>query len=109
MTVADAKRLGSRLARQAVWIGSYNMLLQVLDGATGTYAALRTKWRKQRAGPLKGASVCACIFLNGSVLHRTSCRIYEKRPRVCRMAVKPGDKTCREIRRMMKEAVEDAG
>ena len=42
--------------------------------------------------------MCACIALRGTLLEKTSCSVYDKRPEVCRNAVKPGDKICRDIR-----------
>jgi len=107
VTEKDMKRLGPGLVRKHVLApDTVTLLLQAIDGGAHTYFALATRWRKQRCGPLKGASICACVFLNGSVLHRTSCRIYQKRPRVCRTAVKPGDRACLQIRRMMQEALD---
>lgn len=70
--------------------------------------AIKTKWVKQRSGPLKGSEVLVCVALRGSVLHQVRCSVYERRPYVCREAVKPGDRTClwlrREIRRVADES-----
>jgi Fe-S-cluster containining protein len=65
--------------------------------------AVKTKWRVQRSGPLKGVSACACVALRGSLMHQVSCSVYSVRPEVCRKAVKPGDRTCLQVRRMFQE------
>lgn len=82
----DMKRMGPRLVRNHV-----------------IHAAIETKWRLQRAGPMKGYKVCVCVFLRGSLLHHTSCRIYQKRPDACRSAVKPDTEICHELRRHLQE------
>src|SRR5688572_17446314 len=86
VTPADEPQLGKRIVR-----------LHVLDGA------LRTQWRRQRSGPFSGWEMNTCRMLQGSVGSRVSCRIYERRPRCCHVAVKPGDRVCREVRRIMRE------
>lgn len=52
------------------------------------YAALATRGRTGR-----------CIALRGSVGCAVECQVYEERPNVCRNALQPGDKLCRQIRR----------
>jgi Fe-S-cluster containining protein len=69
--------------------------------------AIATKWQKQAAGPFKGVSACVCAALRGSLMHRVSCSVYENRPRSCRNALQPGDRSCRETRRMFKAAIAD--
>lgn len=69
-------------------------------------AALRTSWRTQRAGPLKGSRACVCCQLSGSLMHKVSCKIYKDRPSVCRRAVKPGDKNCKVMRQILLQAIE---
>lgn len=86
VTPADEKRIGQQLVR-----------LHVVDGE------LRTQWRAQRSGPFSGWEMCTCTMLRGSVGRQVSCRIYERRPAVCRTAVKPGDRVCRMLRAAMDE------
>lgn len=99
LTGGDLKRLGPYLTRKYV-LGpdTVTMLLQAIDGHVHDYSALITKSRIQRAGPYKGLTVCCCAFLRGSVLNQVSCRIYERRPKACREAIRPGDGTCKALR-----------
>ena len=62
-------------------------------------AAIKVKWSNTKRGPLKGADVLQCVALRGNVMNNVRCSIYENRPRVCRIAVNPGDRLCRNIRR----------
>jgi Fe-S-cluster containining protein len=78
-------------------IKQYSFFAMIAEGAPP--GALRTKWHVQAAGPLKGAEACVCCQLEGSLMHKVKCRIYDKRPETCRKAVKPGDKTCRWFRK----------
>jgi len=71
----------------------------IIDGA------IRTKWKQIRSGPLRGFEMNSCAALRGSVMHRVCCSIYENRPKTCRVAVKPGDRVCKEIRRVFFEAI----
>lgn len=59
---------------------------------------LFTKTLQIRSGKYKGVVVCKCELLQGSVGHKVSCAIYRSRPAVCREALQPGDKLCRELR-----------
>lgn len=61
---------------------------------------LATKVSEAKAGPHKGAEVCSCVALRGSVGHRVSCAIYESRPELCR-SFKPGSLACRDAREML--------
>lgn len=108
VTEADMKRMGMPLVRKQVMFASVvdSLAAALLGDQTFVEAAIRTKWKKMWVGPLKGIDVCACVFLRGSVLNRTSCAIYEKRPYTCRNAVKPGTRLCKDIRRLMMEEVE---
>jgi Fe-S-cluster containining protein len=45
-------------------------------------------------------------MLEGTLMKKVRCRIYETRPSVCRNAVKPGNKNCLEIRRILLRAKE---
>jgi len=77
----------------------------VVQDATG--AAIKTAWRQQQVGPLKGYKVCACVALRGSVFHRVSCRIYTHRPQTCHEAVRRGDGTCRNIVKMFRQFLKE--
>jgi Fe-S-cluster containining protein len=98
----DIILLGPRLARKYVQDASLlEMATSAIFGGKFPSAAIKTQWRVQKAGPLKGVSVCCCVFLQGSLMHKTRCRIYNKRPRACRLAVKPGDTICKQSRQLL--------
>jgi Fe-S-cluster containining protein len=104
LTEKDIERLGARLQRHIVWADVFTLAVEALSGRRATPpAALATRWRRMRAGPFKGIEACVCVFLQGSLLHRTNCRVYARRPYVCREAVRPGTRLCRDIRRMYRE------
>ena len=92
LTPEDERRLGKRYVR-----------LYVIS------SEIRTRPTLNRTGPLKGVEDCRCVSLRGSIGKQVSCSIYEKRPDVCRKALKPGDRQCREVRRMFKEMCEREG
>ncbi len=92
VTETDKTRLGRRFVR----------LYVVQD-------AVKTKWRVQRSGPLKGVEACACVALRGSLGHRVSCSVYENRPDVCHKAVKPGDRACHQVRQLFHEMLDREG
>lgn len=104
----DVTRLGAYAKKHAVTETTLQSIARAV--ATGRHipdAVLRTKDEEQRSGPLKGLHVVTCVALRGSVMGRCSCAVYEKRPRACREAVKPGDRTCRDIRRMVASVIEE--
>lgn len=106
---ADIRRMGIRLARANVLVHSvFDQALSMIDGRSLPPGAIMTQWRRQRAGPFKGIDVCACVFLRGSLMNQVSCRIYDRRPRACHEAVKPGDRSCRELRRMFRDYLRDS-
>lgn len=106
--VEDCERLGeSWCRRNCLGHGTLHILTQALDGGSRYLGGIKTKWRKILCGPFKGVSVCACVALRGSLMHKTSCSVYEKRPHVCRTALQPGEKDCLQLRRMFWSAVED--
>lgn len=91
---ADMERLGKRWTRLHVIQPTTFDLLVV--GFTD--AAIETKRRTIRRGPLKGTAACVCVALSGDPMHRVRCSVYERRPQVCREGVKPGDTACRQAR-----------
>ena len=101
VTINDVKRMGKRAQKHVIGFDPFDMLCAGISGRGLPYAAIETEWRTMKAGPFKGIDICCCVFLRGSVLNRSSCRIYNERPHVCRMAVKPGTKQCKEIRRLL--------
>lgn len=103
----DVRALGAAWAkRNVIFTSSFDILAHALGGDSIPHAAIKTKWVEQKAGPLKGAETCTCVALKGSLMKSVKCSIYEKRPRTCRVAVSPGDRTCLEIRRMFQDLIE---
>lgn len=101
----DLKRLDPKWVRKNVMFPSgFDALCNAIDGGQLPWGAIRTEWKKQRSGPAKGAEACVCVALRGSLMHRVKCSIYQKRPRACRVAVKPSDKACQQIRKLFEEA-----
>lgn len=99
VTEKDVERLGKRFTRlHVVYPSTADHLSASLTGQKPSWGAIRARYRKQRSGPLKGIEANACVCLRGSLLKRVSCSIYDKRPEVCRKAVRPGDRTCRWLR-----------
>lgn len=96
----DEARLGKAFVQRHVHrFRLLDLANSLLMGGGLPPGAIKTKWTKQRSGPLKGSEVLVCVALRGSVLHRVRCSVYERRPHACREAVKPGDKTCLWLRR----------
>ena len=107
VTAEDVERLPKRFVRlHVIQSRPFDRLAAALDGQHVPDGAIATKWETQRSGPFKGIDVCVCVALRGSLMHRVSCSVYEKRPRVCRDAVKPGDKACRAYRALFLEAID---
>lgn len=99
----DIPRIPKQYRRFIRGLSPFDRLCAELDGHPVT-AALATKVRRVRSGPLKDTEVCACALLRGDPLLHTRCAIYKNRPQVCRTAVVPGDRTCVELRRSVKAA-----
>jgi len=96
---SDLKQLDPRwVKRNVVFPSAFDYVLSAIDNTDLPYGAIKTVWRLQRSGPLKGARVCMCAALRGSVLGRVSCSIYGKRPEACREAVHPGERVCHWLR-----------
>jgi len=107
VTHEDMKKMGSRLVRLHVLQPSFFTRMVAVISHRYSPSAIKTKTSEIRRGPLKGWVVTRCNALNGAPLKQVSCRIYSVRPEVCRKAVKPGDKACREIRRQIFQTIED--
>lgn len=99
---ADVRRLDRRWVQRNVRApGFFDRLLADLSGNGGLpFAAIVTKCVEPRSGPLEGSSLCACVALRGTPGKSVTCSVYERRPKTCRTAVKPGDQTCRRIRKL---------
>jgi Fe-S-cluster containining protein len=107
VTVDDMKRLSKGFVKKnVVRPRLFDRLAHAIDGNSIPDGAIKTIWTEQKAGPLKGTEVCACAALRGSVMHRVSCSVYENRPRVCKVAVVPGDKACRQVREMFRQLID---
>lgn len=107
VTVEDMKRLSKGFVKKNVLRPRlFDQLALALDGNRIPDGAIKTVWTKQKAGPLKGVEVCACAALRGSVMQNVSCAVYENRPHVCRVAVVPGDKACRDVRSLFQAMLE---
>lgn len=100
VTAEDLKQFSRQWTRSNVMFPHvFDQLVAGIEGFHLPDAAIKTKWQKTNRGKFKGFEMCRCVALRGNPGHAVKCSIYEKRPEVCRDAVKPGDKTCREIRR----------
>lgn len=100
----DVDRLGKKFVRLHVLNTSMmDRLTRIIDRRYVPWGAIKTRWLKARSGQFKGFEFKACVALRGSVFSRVQCSIYDKRPHVCHVAVKPGDRACRQIRRAAKE------
>ena len=109
---ADLERLSeavgdSWIKRNIMFASTFDMIARRFDGGRhGADMAIKTKSLPIKSGPLKGCESCACVALKGVPMKKVSCSIYEDRPQACRVAVKPGDRTCLEIRRMYQDFVD---
>ena len=107
VTPEDEKRLGKKFVRlNVLHARPIDAFAAMLDGGRSMYGAIKTKWVEQKSGPFKGFSTCQCAALEGTLFKATRCSVYEKRPQVCHEAVKPGDKWCCALRRMLREQLE---
>jgi len=105
-TLEDLKKLDPRWVKENVAFASLMSALgMAVDGGKMVLAAIRTKWAYQLRGPFADQSLCTCAALRGSVLHRVSCRIYERRPETCRTLL-PGDPACRQCRKAFLERLD---
>jgi len=106
VTATDVTRLGTRWSKRNVlfWTPWDSLMTTINTGQRGGVGAIRTAWKMQRSGPMKGTEACACVALRGSLRHAVSCGVYRKRPEACRTAAVPGDEACLQVRRMFEEA-----
>lgn len=98
--IDDAERLGSAWCKRHV-IGHDVTMQLIREAQTGRKALLggiETVWREVKTGPLAGVEVCACVALRGSVMNRVSCRVYDRRPKICKTALTPGEPACLRAR-----------
>jgi Fe-S-cluster containining protein len=108
VTEADIKRLPKRAQQLVVHGGSaYERFFYTVQGLYGPLTALATKQTAITRGPLKRVEATVCACLSGNPLDRVACDVYEQRPEICRTAVKPGDRTCRVIRRELFALIDD--
>ncbi len=109
ITEEDEKRLGKRFVQlHVVQATTFDTLVSAVGGRRAYYGAIKTAWVENKSGPFKGVSACRCVALKGSLMHKVRCSVYNKRLATCHKAVKPGDRACREVRRMAQALLEDA-
>jgi len=80
----------------------------MLDGRRFPDGALATKGVTMKRGPAKDFAFCACVFLDGTLLEKVKCRVYDRRPAVCRTAMVPGEKACLNLRKLYERGLLDA-
>lgn len=108
ITEADARKLGKRFVRlRVVQPSAFDRFAHALDGREVPWGVIKTNWVEQKDGPFKGLEFNTCVALKGSVSHKVSCSIYEKRPEACKTAMKPGDPTCLRLRKMFSGVVRE--
>jgi Fe-S-cluster containining protein len=108
LTPEDMYRLGKSFIKSSVCsVPPFDTLAMIFDGRDVMGGVILTKWRIMRSGPFKSYEMNTCKALRGSVMQEVSCSIYKKRPRACREAIKPGDKSCREVRRAFQKTIKD--
>lgn len=106
VTIADEKRLGAQLVKRYVLCSSmFDLLCAAIDWRPMSQGAIKTVWTEEKHGPFKSYQFCRCVFLQGTIMKKVKCRIYEKRPRACRIAMKPGDYACKQLRRAFEERI----
>ena len=66
VTVEDMKRLSKGFVKKNVVLPrAIDRLAHLIDGNYIPDGAIKTVWSAQKAGPLKGTEVCACVALRG--------------------------------------------
>ena len=101
----DAKRLPRRFVRlHVLQFSAFDQAAAAIEGRAMPWGAIKQRWQEQPAGPLKGYELKMCAALEGSILNKVRCSVYESRPTTCREAVVPGDRTCLRLRQDYKQA-----
>lgn len=101
LTSAELESLSPQFIAKNVEITS--TFKHLLHGGHRPPDALRTRWKTMKSGPFKGFELCVCCMLDGSVMRKVHCRIYETRPSICRKALKPGDRMCLMLRKALSD------
>ncbi len=108
MIEADLDRLSAGFIRKNVkFTTPFQGLLAAISHRREVTATISTKWAAIRTGPLKDYEMNYCAALRGSVMSRVRCTIYANRPAVCRSAVKPGDRNCKDVRRAFFQTIKE--
>jgi Fe-S-cluster containining protein len=68
-----------------VHVKPFSSIDRFLNG--GWYGAIKTRRVTMKNGPLKGYELMVCDALQGDILHNCLCKIYKKRPHICREIV----------------------
>lgn len=98
VTEEDVKKLPKKF-RLKLWRPSlFDRATARLQNEEYPFAALKTR---------SLGDFTACVALEGEIGKKVKCVIYKDRPAVCEEAVKPGDKTCRALRKAYKEDLRD--
>ena len=105
----DLAKLSRAFVRKNVEMFACPQLLGLLAHTNYVCGAIMTKWVEVKSGPLKDYELNVCRALRGSVMSKVSCSIYKNRPRTCKIAVSPGSRACREVRRAFKNAIDEIG
>jgi Fe-S-cluster containining protein len=104
---SDLLVLGKRFVKKYVLVDSLltQVILEAMVGRNTVdgIGAIRTVWRMETSGPFRSWEMNRCVCLCGSVMQKVKCRIYEKRPWVCRTALYPGEKACLKERQLFQD------
>jgi len=108
LTPEDVARLSKKFIKEnVIFVPPFNSLSKVIDGHVIEGGIICTKWRTMRSGPFKEYEMNTCAALRGSIMSAVSCSIYEKRPVICRTALKPNNKDCLRIRKAFRQTIKD--
>lgn len=105
----EIAQLPAELQKQLIYPEPYELMARTLSGRKSFYAVIPVKVSTAKSGPLKGIDCSTCVCLEGSVMDRVSCSIYEQRPKSCRVALMPGDPTCRKTRQLIENSLQENG
>jgi Fe-S-cluster containining protein len=98
----DIKRLRGKARGRVVYPSMFESALSMIDGR-GSHRALKTRLTKQTKGLFVGYFISRCTFLSGNLGHKVRCLVYKDRPRTCHIAMVPGNRNCRALRKFYKE------